>query len=101
MDGLLSQTQNVPLNDLLALAGDGEEYLRLFRLKASVAATQYLPETIEAVGQKAAQGDLKAADMLFEITGVKGRKAIQVATQVNLFSPGEREALRSEVIDVE
>lgn len=97
----LIQKRDVPLADALALAGDGEEYLRVFATKAAVQATVHLPEIIDVQAAKAKEGDTKAANFIAEIARVTQKKGIQVATQVNLFGPGEKEKLKEEVIEAD
>lgn len=97
----LIEKRDVPLADALALAGDGEEYLRVFATKAAVQATVHLPEIIDVQAQKAKDGDTKAANFIAEIARVTQKKGVQVAAQFNLFGPGEKEKLKEEVIEAD
>lgn len=97
----LIEKRDIPLTDALAIAGDGEEYLRIFATKAAVQATVHLPEIIDVQAQKAKEGDTKAANFIAEIARVTQKKGVQIAAQVNLFSPEEKEKLREEIIEAD
>jgi len=78
----------VPLQTCFAAAADVGAYLTAVRNKTVVQASRYLPATIEAVGSKAAAGDLDAAKLLFDYLGLRVKTPLaQVNTQVNVTVP--------------
>jgi len=90
--------------DALIAAVDTERYMRVFQERARVKATPYAAKAIEAVGEKAASGDVDAARLIFNITGLFAAKGgINILNQINM-TPQERQAieadLKEDAIDV-
>jgi len=79
-----------------------EEYLRTFKERLAASATAYAPAALDAVGRKAAAGDVKAAQVVFNMLGALekagGSGAINM-TQVNVNVPTLRDLEEGKVID--
>lgn len=95
------------LDTLFRNAVDTEAYMRAFQDSTRVKMTLAAAEAAEAVGKKAAKGDLKAAQMVFDIVGLgaKGKgNTVNVLNQISV-PPGEKAQLladlRGDVIDAE
>jgi hypothetical protein len=91
----------VSLGDVLSLVADAEEFLRYFRDRTAIeAAVRHVPETIEAMAEKARSGNTEAARIILEVAGALGkapRQQINIASQINL-SMDDIEKLRRELL---
>lgn len=91
----------MPLGEVFSLALQFEEYTRIFRERTVVQATRHVPRAVEEMGRRAAQGDVAAARLLFDVAGLTGHGgrrdgAAAVLTQVNVNVPKLKD-----VIDIE
>lgn len=79
------------------------EWLRQVRMKTVVQGAMYVPRTVKAIGEKAAQGDMHCAKLLFDylnIMPVKDKAAAVAAVQVNVNAPTLKEMLVREGVEV-
>lgn len=63
-------THEENLKRVLETAANYDDYLRVFRQRAAVAATAFVPQVIQSVGEKAIMGDLKASKLVLDVAGV-------------------------------
>lgn len=77
---LMREGLDVPLNECFQEALDHAAYMMAVRNKSMVLGSRYLPGTVQAIGEKAREGNLEAAKLLFEFLGLKTKAP---STQLN------------------
>lgn len=90
------------LYSCLRAAVDVSEWMRHVKEKTTVQSSLYVPKALKALGDKAAEGDVNAARLLFDYLNLMPKKGagVTVATQINI-SPQELEEIKREIGDVE
>ncbi|MGD9643961.1 MAG: hypothetical protein AB7V08_14675 [Elusimicrobiales bacterium] len=84
----------VELRDCFRTAVDASVYLAVVRDKAAVLGSSYVPKAVRAVGEKAANGDVAAARLLFELVGIRDKvPAAQVTAELNINVPRLRDII--------
>lgn len=77
----------VPLNECFQMAADFAAYMTAVRNKSMVLGSRYVPGAVKALGQKAVEGDIEAAKVLFDFLGFRVKTPVAQATtmvQVNV-----------------
>lgn len=99
------ENRQITLHDVLNVVSDVEEFLHYMRGRIVIeAVAKYIPQVVKMLGEKASQGNLEAAKLLLEISGLTGAAAkmarqpqVNVATSINL-TMDEVNALKREII---
>lgn len=80
-----------------------EEYLRTFKDRLAASATTYAPAALASVGKQAAQGNIKAAKLIFDVIGstkTPGGSGSVNMTQVNVTVPTLKDLEEGSLVDV-
>ena|SRR5690554_1607434 len=80
---------------------DIAEYVRVLKNKTTIQASLKIPRAIDALGEKAAEGDVNAARLLLDICSVlpqNTKGSATQATQVNVNFPTLRDAMAKEKV---
>lgn len=79
---------DVPLAECFKAATDISAYMTAVRNKSMVLGSRYVPGTVKVLGEKACEGDIEAAKVLFDFLGLKVKTPVaQVTTAVQVNVP--------------
>lgn len=85
---LMERGCEIPLRECFQAAADFAAYMTAVRNKSMVLGSRYVPGTVKTIGEKAVQGDLEAAKILFDFLGFRVKTPVaQVTTAVQVHVP--------------
>lgn len=91
---LMREGLEVPLSECFQEAVDHAAYMMAVRNKSMVLGSRYLPGTVQAIGEKAREGNLEAAKLLFEFLGLKSKTpSAQLNAAIHMNVPTLRDVI--------
>lgn len=88
VERMMTSGGKVSLKECFIQAADIAAYVTAVRNKSMVLGSRYVAGTVKAVGDKAVQGDLEAAKLLFDYLGLRVKTPVaQVNTAIQVNVP--------------